>query len=124
MSILSFSCRDGKTKQQRHRVVIDWYKNKGVLIVGYDSFHSLLKTSENSNVSSVPKKVVEALLDPGPDLVVCDEGHLIKNGNLNRSKAIAKIKTKRRIILTGTPMQNNLTECKSTSTTLRCNRIK
>ncbi|KAK9746131.1 SNF2-related domain [Popillia japonica] len=101
---------DGKTKQQRHRVVIDWYKNKGVLIVGYDSFHSLLKTSENSNVSSVPKKVVEALLDPGPDLVVCDEGHLIKNGNLNRSKAIAKIKTKRRIILTGTPMQNNLTE--------------
>ncbi|GJQ84365.1 hypothetical protein Trydic_g3846, partial [Trypoxylus dichotomus] len=105
-----FLITDGKTKAERYRVIFNWHKNKGVLILGYDSFHSLLKTSESAKVNSVPKKVVEALLDPGPDLVICDEGHLIKNGTLNRAKTLAKIRTKRRIILTGTPMQNNLTE--------------
>lgn len=41
---------------------------------------------------------------------VCDEGHLIKNQNGATNKAVMKINTKRRIILTGTPVQNNLNE--------------
>lgn len=44
--------------------------------------------------------------------MVCDEGHIIKNSNSAISKAVAKIETPRRIVLTGTPIQNNLKECK------------
>lgn len=42
--------------------------------------------------------------------MICDEGHLLKNEKTSISIAMNKIKTLRRIVLTGTPLQNNLRE--------------
>lgn len=85
------------------------YAEAGVMLVGHEAFRTLvLKKRE---IEAINDRIVECLLDPGPDLVICDEGHVIKNPKSAISKAMSKIKTVRRIILTGTPIQNNLKEC-------------
>lgn len=61
-----------------------------------------------------PKKLMrdvnKCLLSPGADLVVCDEGHTLKNENSHMSKSVNQVETRRRVVLTGTPLQNNLNE--------------
>uniref|UniRef100_A0A0N4ZIG7 Helicase ATP-binding domain-containing protein n=1 Tax=Parastrongyloides trichosuri TaxID=131310 RepID=A0A0N4ZIG7_PARTI len=42
--------------------------------------------------------------------VIYDEGHMLKNCNTARYRSLMKVKGKRKILLTGTPLQNNLIE--------------
>ncbi|EXJ54859.1 uncharacterized protein A1O5_12925 [Cladophialophora psammophila CBS 110553] len=44
------------------------------------------------------------------DIVVCDEGHRLKTMKNKAAQAIESLNTKRRIILSGTPIQNDLGE--------------
>jgi len=42
--------------------------------------------------------------------VICDEGHRLKNNKIKTAQAIAQLSTPRRVILSGTPIQNDLEE--------------
>ena len=41
------------------------------------------------------------LLNPGPDVLIADEGHRIKNSKTAMSIILKKVRTKRRAVLTG-----------------------
>lgn len=109
-------------------VLKDWSRcgkattKAGCLLLGYEAFrmlvffHTQKKPMQNyttNELNVIEKCVYDCVLKRGAtDLVICDEGHMIKNQKSTTSLAVNKIETDRRIILTGTPIQNNLKECK------------
>lgn len=98
-----------KQNVERANRINEWHTDGGVLILGYDMFRNL--SSETNRIKKKQKEIfLEGLIDPGADLVVCDEGHLLKNAKTSLSKAVNRIRSQRRIVLTGTPLQNNLNE--------------
>lgn len=107
---------------QKVKCLEEWFdcKNASVFLINYESFRQLVNWTgthkrmkvalSDTTIKNFQTRISRCLLDPGPDLVVCDEGHLIKNQKGATNKAVTKIATKRRIILTGTPVQNALHE--------------
>ncbi|KAH9695550.1 protein CHROMATIN REMODELING 25 [Citrus sinensis] len=66
-----------------------------VLIVSYETFR--MHSSKFSCSESC-------------DLLICDEAHRLKNDQTLTNRALAALSCKRRILLSGTPMQNDLEE--------------
>lgn len=72
----------------------DWSKGKFFCSCGF----SVIETR---------KKSLSTFFHRGYDASAVDEGHYLKNGNTKRSLSVVrKIKTKTRVILTGTPAEN------------------
>ncbi|XP_040008195.1 helicase ARIP4-like isoform X2 [Xiphias gladius] len=121
-----------KNTATRAKVVEDWAKDGGVLLMGYEMYRLLsLKKSfvagrkkkskkttgpvvidldEEDRQQELLKGIERAIARPGPDVVICDEGHRIKNCHASTSQALKNIRTRRRVVLTGYPLQNNLIE--------------
>lgn len=121
-----------KTTVARAKVINEWSTDGGMLLMGYEMYRLLsLKKSfvsgrrKKSKKSTGPviidldeedrqqellKGIEKALSRPGPDVVICDEGHRIKNCHASTSQALKSIRSRRRVVLTGYPLQNNLTE--------------
>lgn len=71
------------------------------MIMGYDMFRNLTNDQTKKFKRKQKETFQSALVDPGPDMVICDEGHVLKNLRSALNNAMNRIKTKRRIILTG-----------------------
>ena len=80
-------------------------------MIGYEMYRNLA-VAKKIRRKAFRTELAEYLLDPGPNVMVCDEGHVMRNSKSNLSIVLGQVKTRTRIILTGTPLQNNLMECK------------
>lgn len=65
------------------------------------------------NLATGSKDDHSFLKNAGFNVVVYDEGHMLKNSMSDRFHKLMKIKSKFRLLLTGTPLQNNLRELMS-----------
>lgn len=112
-----FELASSKNNKTREDKVKKWFEIGGILIIGYEMFRTLTKPKEKKKTTSKKdaKGVVEdvyqrCLVNPGPHVIFCDEGHLLKNEESELYKAMNLISTQARIMLTGTPLQNSLFE--------------
>lgn len=111
------SSREKKMTDRVH-VVKQWHKRGGILIMGYELYRLLVLQSSgdekiaagNAKHTNLIKQVYALLSNPGPDLIVLDEGHRVRDHKSKLVKALSHVKTSRRIILTGYPLQNHLEE--------------
>lgn len=121
-----------KTTLARAKVVEGWSRDGGVLLMGYEMYRLLsmkksfvmgkkrkskkptgpiiIDLDEEDRQQELMKGIERAIARPGPDVVICDEGHRIKNYHASTSQALKNIRSRRRVVLTGYPLQNNLIE--------------
>ena len=106
-------------KADRLSQIHAWSKTGGILLLGYDAFKGLIHNRPRIDAMTKEKKaaldekqhtaVRKALLDR-PTLVVADEAHQFKKKTSSLNQAVNQIRTKSRIALTGSPLNNNLGE--------------
>ena len=60
---------------------------------------------DEQNQELIRKLHSQLVGEDGPQLVIADEGHRIKNCDSAIAKSLKAIKTKRRVVLTGYPLQ-------------------
>eukprot|EP00730_Choanoeca_flexa_P007741 TRINITY_DN12384_c0_g6_i1.p1 TRINITY_DN12384_c0_g6~~TRINITY_DN12384_c0_g6_i1.p1 ORF type:complete len:985 (+),score=230.84 TRINITY_DN12384_c0_g6_i1:75-2957(+) len=97
-----------KDNNARARLLKRWHDQGGVCILGFEMFTWLARG--NRLGPALGHKIRKYLQRQGPDLLVVDEAHLLSNFKTHRHQAVSKIRTRSRVLLTGTPLQNNLSE--------------
>ncbi|KAG6558188.1 hypothetical protein Mapa_000369 [Marchantia paleacea] len=98
-------------KENRAKVLHEWQGSRGVLLMSYTLFAILTEKGLSDKVlsESLDHQISKVLLD-APDLVVLDEGHLARTKKTKILRCLMQMRTKRRVLLSGTLFQNNFKE--------------
>ena len=95
-----FACDNKGTKEETTKSIKQFGSSKGrgivnpVLIISYETLRSYCDELKKTEVG----------------LLLCDEGHRLKNSESRTYKSLNELSVKSRVILSGTPIQNDLTE--------------
>ncbi|KAK7256251.1 hypothetical protein RIF29_29690 [Crotalaria pallida] len=120
-------CRSSKPNKSGIRMVklYSWFKEKSILGLSYHLYEKLAGGESNADVKTAKQKRKMKMQDPEsrvmgkflrevPDLFVLDEGHTPRNQTSRIWQVLSEVQTQKRIILSGTPFQNNFLELYNT----------
>ncbi len=100
--------------QDRLREISSWHHEGGLLIMGYHKFQELITNRPvGEREARLKRSEHDELCDQllkGPNIIVADEAHTLKNTQSLVSRAAARFRSTVRIALTGSPLANNLQE--------------
>ncbi|XP_075997695.1 DNA repair and recombination protein RAD54-like [Genypterus blacodes] len=91
---------DGGSKEEIDRLLVNFISQHGlrvpapILIISYETFRLHAEVLHKGKVG----------------LVVCDEGHRLKNSDNQTYQALNDMRAQRRVLISGTPIQNDLLE--------------
>ncbi|OXV10881.1 hypothetical protein Egran_01358, partial [Elaphomyces granulatus] len=102
------------TTQERLRELSAWDAEGGILIMSYDIFRTWVSNKEHKKrgkpLEEKTHVLVKKQLLEGPNIIVADEAHKMKNRNAGIAAATSGFLSKSRIALTGSPLANNLVD--------------
>ncbi|XP_015277433.1 PREDICTED: DNA repair and recombination protein RAD54-like [Gekko japonicus] len=91
---------DGGSKEEINKKLAGFMNQRGlrvpspILIISYETFRLHAEVLQKGSVG----------------LVICDEGHRLKNSDNQTYQALNNLNTPRRVLISGTPIQNDLLE--------------
>ncbi|KAK1062058.1 hypothetical protein LTR74_010605 [Friedmanniomyces endolithicus] len=88
----------------------DWYRLGGVLLLGYSMLRAFTDRKCKKGQHELDGDRLDKILLDGPEIVVADEAHNLKNPKSKISGVASNFRTHTRIALTGTPMSNDVDE--------------
>lgn len=97
------------TMTERLEVLQKWGQKGGILVMGYEMFRGLATIPSHFLENSIYTEAQELILST-PSIVVADEGHRLRKAKSQLVKAASQLVTRKRIVLTGYPLQNHLLE--------------
>lgn len=103
------------TPASRLRTINEWFREGGILLMGYEMFRRFIaepKPKPGQPITPLNRKaeLARTQLLEGPNVVVADEAHRMKNSKSALTIAASQFRTKTRIALTGSPLANNVEE--------------
>ncbi|WJX76002.1 hypothetical protein P8452_59473 [Trifolium repens] len=105
-------------EETRMAKLILWFKETSILGISYHLYQRKCKDMKKKKHESVKERKgkfdMRKILLKAPGLLVLDEGHTPRNQRSHIWKVLSEIQTQKRIILSGTPFQNNFWELYST----------
>ncbi|OQR71794.1 hypothetical protein BIW11_10777 [Tropilaelaps mercedesae] len=128
-----YNLHNEKDSSLRVSLLSKWARSGGVLLITPSLLTALLggeteagqrKHQRKKDISAANKSLTKRvkhnavilqkfknfLCHPGASVVVVDEGHTLKKSDTQVTQIVQMMDTRRKILLTGTPLQNNLTE--------------
>jgi SNF2 family DNA or RNA helicase len=101
--------------RERLESIEEWYLDGGVLVLGYEMFRTLIGNKKNkgreaASLTDGQHEQVQKHLLEGPNIIVADEAHKMKNATASITLAASRFRSKSRIALTGSPLANNIEE--------------
>lgn len=97
-----------ESRRQQLNVLRTWVEQRSILFLGYQQFAKII-CDDSFNTDECSEDCKRILLEK-PTLLILDEGHTSRNDETNILIALARVKTRRKVVLTGTLFQNNVKE--------------
>ncbi|KAM7276591.1 hypothetical protein ACFE04_018457 [Oxalis oulophora] len=106
--LLDFYSVKADSRSQQLAVLKQWVEQKSILFLGYTQFSTII--CETDTAKSQVSAACQEILLKVPSIMILDEGHTPRNEETDVLQSLARVETKRKVVLSGTLYQNHVKE--------------
>ncbi|CAG7881776.1 unnamed protein product [Brassica rapa] len=90
-----------ESRRQQLKVLREWVEERSILFLGYQQFAKII-CDVSINIDDEVSEDCKRILLEKPTLLILDEGHTSRNKETNMLISLARVRTPRKVVLTGT----------------------